>query len=274
MTKIASPPSINDLLAAYKAKFVARLPNDNDNKRVHIKRQEAELRSLKATLHNERFFLVIDLHEMEVSHRGGINQWLGYSDKDFDFYTYLKIIHPHHLNVHTITSKAMLDGLNKGEIKLEFMKHRYNSLIALKHYKGHYLLCKRMACVFQYNKKNQLTEYINEFTILGEFREEAFTVKSASDKEENEILLTRLLETAKQNFEKMKVFSETQLQMLRVYAYNRETSVEQTAQIFRVKKNTTLTHNKRIIESAEDFFAKKFASAREVAEHLKLAELL
>jgi DNA-binding MarR family transcriptional regulator len=269
------PYTTKQLLEFYKAKAVPLLPKPADNGIISVEEQEAEFRSLKASLHHKtRFFFVVNLHEMKLREVHGVENCLGYADKSFDFYRYLDIVHAEHSLPHTNSSRAMLEGLNTGKVKLKFIKHRYNTLMALRDSKGDNHLCKRMACVFQFNKKDQLTEYLNEFTILTKFDGEPFQILRDSTMKENEKILDDLLELAKYNFKKLKIFSDQHLQILRIYAYNKKMLVQEIAKELNIMKSSVTEQNKRIIEKAEKVFSKEFETAREVALHLKRAELM
>ncbi|MGC4038816.1 MAG: hypothetical protein QM764_22860, partial [Chitinophagaceae bacterium] len=73
--------------------------------------------------------------------------------------------------------------------------------MALRHRDGRYLLCKRLACIFQYDERRKLLEFINEFTILGEFNHEPFKVRATSDDGHNLEWLNEFLARAQKAFQ-------------------------------------------------------------------------
>jgi|GEM_PF-2959751 len=266
-----------ELLNLYKLTAVPLLEVAEDNAMVSEERQAAKFNSLTAALEGEGFFFVVNLHTMELQDIYGVEKLLGYSHHSFDFYRYLDIVHPSHVYPNTEASKATLTGLYKGEIPLHFYTHRYNSEIALRKYDGNYIFCKRTACVFQFNKKNQLTAYINIFTVIStEYTGQPFSVSSASDEGENATILHDLLELAKRNFEKLKYFTDREMDVLEQYAYSEgnRVPVSEIALRLGVEKSTVIEYNKRIISKAEIPFRKKFSSAYDVALQLKKAKLI
>jgi hypothetical protein len=262
-----------ELLAEYYDQSARLLPETFYEKEILGEEQLRELTHLRETISYERFFFVVNLQKMEIEHINGVGKWLGYNEGEFNFFRYLKIVHPAHVAMHTLSSKAMLEGLMEGKWNIEFMKHRYVTKIALQHKNGHYLHCKRLACVFQYDKNNRLLEYINEFTIIGRYNDESFSVSAASDEGENKDWLAELMTLAKKIFGEKNFFSFQELRVLRKYAYNEDISVEQIAKSFRIEKSTVITYNKRILEKAESLYL-KHSSARKVGIALRDAGLL
>ncbi len=266
MNKILPP---RELLAFYQSQSARLLPLPSYKKMIPQEEQNTELAHLKETIHYERFFFVVNLHEMKIEHLNGIERWLGYKENDFDFLTYLSLIHPEHAALHNITSITLIEGLMKGDWNIEFMKHRYITDIALRHRDGHYLLCKRLACIFQYDERRRLLEYINEFTIIRKYNGEPFTVRGTSDEGKDLEWMNTFLERTKQAFQNKNLFGFQELRILRKYAYNNKISVAQIANAFKVQESTIATYNKRILEKAENLYAKRFTNARQVALVLK-----
>jgi hypothetical protein len=266
MLKILTPRQLH---AFYQSQAAELLPQISYNKMVPIAEQEEELRHLKETVHYERFFFIMNLHKMQIEFPNGIERWLGYNERDFSLLRYLEIIHPSHTAAHYITSVKLIEGLMRGDWNIEFMKHRYITNIALKHKKGHYLLCKRLACIFQYDEKRRLLEYINEFTIVGEYADEPYSVRATSDEGENLKWLNELLARTQKAFEEKNLFGFQEMRILRKYAYNDEISIAQVANAFKIQESTVITYNKRILEKAESLLSKRFANAKQVAYVLK-----
>ena len=271
---VVKSKSTKSLLEQYRQKSQELLPELSYERVVLPEVQLTELTHLKETIQYERFFFVVDLQKMEIRNISGVARWLGYHESDFNFYKYLKIVHPAHVTTHTIASMSMLEGLMKGQLAIEFMKHRYVTLIALQHKNGHYLLCKRLACVFQVDPQKRLLEYINEFTVISRHNEEPFAVMPASDEGENKEWLTELMKHAKNFFQGKNFFSVQELRILRKYAYDKNISLEQIANSINVEKSSVMTYNKRILEKAADLCSKRFSNAREVGLALKEAGLL
>ena len=261
------PPK--ELLAMYKDQAARLLPEPSYKKMIPHEEQITELQHLKDTIHYERFFFVVNLHQMEIEHVNGVERWLGYNEKNFNFLKYLSLIHPEHCPAHNITSVTLIEGLMRGDWNIEFMKHRYITEMALKHSDGRYLLCKRLACIFQYDENRKLLEFVNEFTILREYNSDPFTVRATSDEGKDLEWLNEFLARAQKAFQDKNMFGFQELRILRKYAYNEDISVSQIANAFKVQESTVATYNKRILEKAEALYLKRFANAREVAMVLR-----
>lgn len=251
--------------------YVMSLKADNVNSlAVSAKQQKNELDSLKRTIGSQRFFCVVDLSTFEITHQAGIKQWLGYSEKDFSLKQYWKLVHPGLQKTAHIVFVQMIDILCKGKFSLEFMVQRYSSLTALKHYNGEYLLLKRTASVFQYDKENRLTEYLNEFTIVGKYNGEPlspvfFTDKGKPEEERGKIVMQQVLE----NFLGMKVFSVNEFHVARLLAYETEITQKKIAAILDKSPNTIDTYCKRFLNKARVYFHFEFSTAVEAAAYLK-----
>ncbi|MGC4234038.1 MAG: hypothetical protein QM594_13755 [Niabella sp.] len=270
-SKILSP---KELLAFYKGQADRLLPNPEYNKMVPHSEQMAEIQHLKETIHYERFFFVVNLHKMEIEHVNGVQRWLGYDEKSFNFFKYLSLIHPEHCPAHNITSVTLIEGLMRGDWDIEFMKHRYITEMALRHSDGRYLLCKRLACIFQYDERRRLLEFVNEFTVLREYNSDPFTVRATSDDGKDLEWLNEFLARAQKAFQDKNMFGFQELRILRKYAYNDSISASEIANAFKIQESTVVTYNKRILEKAESLYCKRFANARQVAMVLREAGMV
>lgn len=258
-----------------KSYVISLFPEKINNYVVSQQLQKDEIISLKRTIGSQRFFFVVDMSTFEITHQAGIEQWLGYSEKDFTLKQYWKLVHPGlQKTAHTVFLQ-MIDILCKGQFKLEFMVQRYSSLTALKHYNGEYLLLKRTASVFQYDKENRLTEYLNEFTIVGKYGGEPlspvfFTDKGEPEEERGKIVMQQVL----QNFLGLKIFSVNEFHVARIIAYNPGITQKKIAEILSVSPNTIDTYCKRFLNKARAYFHHEFASVSEAAIYLQKNGLL
>src|SRR5207237_686300 len=110
----------------------------------------------------------------EIQEVHGIQKWLGYSQKEFSLKQYWnQVMHPSRKQSLLLIAKRMYEVLCRGTYQLEFMVQRFATLTPLKHYKGHYLLVKKTSSVFQYDVRNRLTGYLNEFSIVSDYGGEA-----------------------------------------------------------------------------------------------------
>ncbi len=237
--------------------------------------QKEELVSLERTLGSERFYFVVDMTSFEITKLGGIQKWLGYYEKEFTLKKYWKLVHPGMQKpVHNVFLQ-MANVMCTGQFELEFMVQRYSSLTALKHHKGHYLLLKRTASVFQYDSNNRLLEYLNEFTIIGEYNGESHSPSFFTDKGEQEASRGDLImKKAIENFLGMKVFSVNELHVARMLAYQPGISQTQIAAILDLSPNTVDTYCKRFLKKSRDYFHHNFSSVGEASQYLRKAGLL
>jgi DNA-binding CsgD family transcriptional regulator len=211
----------------------------------------------------------------EVTAMDGVQRWLGYYEKEFTLKKYWGLIHPGLQKATHGVFLQLCDILCSGKFSLEFMVQRYSSLTALKHYNGHYLLTKRTASVFQYDKKNRLLEYLNEFTIIGEYNGESlsptfFTNKGEKEKERGDIVMQRVIE----NFLNLKVFSVNELHVARIVAYQQGVTQNEIAAILSKSPHTIDTCCKRFLKKAREYFHYDFANVTEAAIYLQKAGLL
>jgi hypothetical protein len=263
-----------EMFAKYEAIRDKWLPEPQYEKVVSERRQKEEIKLLKETMHFERFFFVFNMQQLSLREVHGFQQWLGYPDKDFTVHQFLKIIHPQQNPAHHITAAALLEGLMRGDWPVEFMKYRFISNIALRHANGNYLLCKRLGSVFQHDTKGRLLEYINEFTIVGEYKEEPYTVRLINDKGEKHDWMEDVMNRLKAAFENKNLFGFQELRILRKYAYKPGILNAEIATSFKIKPSTVITYNKRILNKAEDLFKTRFDTAAQVGLFLRDQGLL
>jgi hypothetical protein len=174
----------------------------------------------------------------------------------------------------------MYQMLCTGYFPLKFMVQRFSGKIALKHYKGHYVLAKKTSSIFQFDTNNRMLEYLDEFTIIGHYKQENFSDQvfgtrifnshglSESEKQ-NEILLKTM-----QRFLEMKIFSVMELQVARKIAYNKNITRKQLAKDFKISITTISTYYNRFLGKARTFFNRDFPSAEVAAKYLKNEGLL
>jgi DNA-binding CsgD family transcriptional regulator len=258
-----------------KSYVINLLPEKINKHIVSSKLQRDELVSLERTIGSQRFFFVVDLVSFEITHQAGTERWLGYAEKDFTLKQYWKLVHPGlQKTAHTVFVQ-MIDILCKGKFSLEFMVQRYSSLTALKHYNGEYLLLKRTASVFQYDKDNRLTAYLNEFTIVGKYAGEPlspvfFTDKGKPEDERGKIVMQQVLE----NFLGLKIFSVNEFHVARLLAYNTGITQKKIAAILNKSPNTIDTYCKRFLNKSRAYFHFEFSSVSEAAKYLQKNGLL
>lgn len=241
--------------------------------------QQKEISLLKQTLGGERFFFVVNMLDFEMLHAHGIQKWLGYSEKEFTLKQYWdQIVHPGSKKPLLLLVQQMYQLLCSGKYELQFMVQRFSSNIGVKHRNGHYLLVKKTSSIFQYDKKNRLLAYMDEFTIIGNYNGEASAPRMFNAfgdlelKKQQEIMLQSL-----EYFLEMKIFSVKELQIARMLVYKPGITQAQMAQEFNCSVHTIDTYYKRFLTKARDFFhktEKELPNTIEAAQFLKKEGLL
>jgi DNA-binding CsgD family transcriptional regulator len=211
----------------------------------------------------------------EITHCEGIQRWLGYPEKEFTLKQYWKLVHPGLQKMSHAVFVQMADILCRGQFKLEFMVQRYSSLTGIKHYDGNYLLLKRTASVFQYDKENRLTEYLNEFTVIGKYNGEPLSPVFFNDNGKPEADRgAQVMRQVIEHFLSMKIFSVNELQVARIIAYDRSMTQKTIAIELGLSPNTIDTYCKRFLRKARQFFHFDFATVTDAALYLKENGLL
>lgn len=254
---------------------IALFPPELDKLVVSAQAQQLEMESLQRTIGSERFFFVVDLVKFSMTHSYGVQRWLGYSEKEFNLKKYWSIVHPGRQKALLGVALQLYNTLCTGRFALEFMVQRYSSLVALRHYNGKYLLAKKTSSVFQYDKKNRLTAYIDEFTLIGDYNGEAlnpvfFNNRGEHELERGGIIMQQVVE----QFLGMKIFSTKELQTARRLAYEPGITQAQLAAELGVAVSTIDTYCKRFLHKAREFFHHDFSTASEAAAFLKKEGLL
>ncbi len=251
------------------------LPQQPAEYMVSADQQQAELNSLKQTIGSGRFFFVIDLERFEIANCYGLQRWLGYSDKDFTTKRYFDtVLHPGKRMSVIMVAKELYSTLCTGVFPLSFMVQRYRSLVALKHYDGYYLLANKISSVFQYDRRNRLTSYLNEFTIIGLYEgqpmQPTFFTSSGGSEENGKKILRKTIE----HFIEMNIFSERELQIARKLAYEPGIKELKISSDLNISPHTVDEYGKRFLKKARLFFHHPFAKVSEAALYLKKEGLL
>ena len=242
---------------------------------VSSRQQMEELASLKRTIGSERFYFVVNMETFEITHSDGIQQWLNYFEKEFTLKKYWGLVHPGLQKLTHTVFVQMADILCQGKFKLEFMVQRYSSMTAIRHANGHYLLLKRTASVFQYDTENRLREYLNEFTIIGQYNGEPlapsfFTNKGEQEKERGAIVMQQVIDS----FLGLKIFSPNELQVARALVYQPGCTQKEIATMLGKSPHTIDTYCKRFLNKAREYFHHEFPNVNDAASYLHKNGLL
>lgn len=238
--------------------------------------QKKEIGCLKETLGSERFFFVVDLLNLEIREIHGMQRWLGYSEKEFSLKQYLdEVIYPGQRLSLSLVASHVFNDYCKGIYSLKFMVQRFASRLTLRHYNGRYLLTKRTASVFQYDTKNRLTAYLNEFTIIGDYDGEPLEPKLHTSYSERETDKERdIMQKVCDSFQEMKIFGVRELQIARKIAYNPQITRAQISEDLNISITTIETYYRRFLTKARDLFLEDFPSVFAAATYLKKEGLL
>lgn len=253
-----------------KNKALSFFDDDHMQSVVSAEEQQKEINSLKETLKYERFFFVVDMLNFEICAAEGISKWLGYSENGFSLKGYWShIVHPGCKKSLLLIAHQMYEALCKGAYELEFMVQRFVTLIPLKHQDGHYLLTKKTSSIFQYDNKNRLMAYLDEFTVIGNFTEGAIHPRIDNEAAEKEIM-----KKAHDTLLRMRIFSVRELQVMRKLAYNPNLTQVEIGNELDVTVNTINTYYKRFHQKARDFYSEDIPTVLDAAKRLRNDGLL
>jgi hypothetical protein len=238
--------------------------------------QKKQIEILKQTIPHGKFFFVVNVLERgEISHAHGLKEWLGIDDFTFSFRSYLSIIHPGYLQTLYLLANAAHIVSNDKNMQVEFMANKYIIKLPLLSRKEgleneKYVTVIRTLSPWQIDGDNRTVAYINEFQLLGDYDEKRDTFSpmvmkdyySRDTKSEQD-----LRKIASKAFDKP--FSAKELNVLRLFAYEKDITVRQISQKLNCKETTVLTWNRRIMIKAQTIFNIEFKSSLEVANFLR-----
>lgn len=236
--------------------------------------QDKEIASLTETLGNRRFYIVANLETFEIELQGGVEKWLGYSERDFSMKKYLSILQPGNKRILIMIALQLYNSLCKGTMPLNLNK-RFSSLVALKHYNGTYLLALKISSPFQYDNQNCLTAHLDQFSIIGKYNGESlipdfYNITGTSEEERAE----QIIEKTKEFFAKIGVFTNKEMEIIKLIAFQKDITQPEIATLSGISINTAKRHSKHILSKAEFFFDKRFKSVSELVEYLKRERLI
>lgn len=260
---------------SFKSHVISLIPPSPIQYVVTKEQQEKEIASLKETIGSRRFFFVTNLENYQIEQPYGIERWLGYSERDFTMKKYLDILHPGRRKTVQMIAMHIYNTLCTGKFVLNFMVQRYSSLIAMKHYKGHYLVANKVSSIFQYDMNNRLTACLHEFTIISEeYNGEPLGPKFFNATGEDEKRGMEILQKTVEHFLQLKVFSPKELQVARKIAYEPGIKQKQLAELLEIPVDDLHQYYNRFLKKARDFFHLEFNNTVEAALYLRKEGLL
>jgi hypothetical protein len=259
---------------AFKRYVLSLMPSPPIDYAVSREQQENEILSLSNTIGSRRFFFVINFERFEIEHQHGIHRWLGYVDNQFTLRNYHDILHPSKKKTAKIIAVNFINTYAKGIYPLSFMVQRYSTLVALRHYKGNYLLVNKITSVFQFDKTNHLTGCMHEFTIIKDFEGEALTPSFFMSNGDEDERGREIMEKTKEQFERLKVFSPKEMQVARKLAYQPGTTMNEMAEALAISVPALHQYYNRFLKKAREFFEINFVTTLEAALYVKKEGLL
>jgi DNA-binding CsgD family transcriptional regulator len=253
----------------FKAQSDRLLPDKQFKLMVSEEEQKNELSKLEQTLHYEKFFFVFNNVKFSIEQVKGIKTLLGYNDNEFSVMQYYRAIHPSHLAAQLLIAYELLESLISGQWPIGFLSHRVVNTIALHHANGEYYLYKRVAWPFQYDEHNRLISYLNEFTLIGKYSNEPYTIRFMDNNDNLIDWKARMPQSEDARFTEHGVFSKQEMRILLLFAEYPSLLSKEIAHKFNIKESTVITYKKRILDKAERLFHYRFKSAKHVAEYLK-----
>ena len=218
---------------------------------------------------------ILSIHEDYFLLTGGIERWLGYPGREFSIETFFRILHPQAARLMYLTTANLFRIACSGSYPLdEKLDLKYVTLIPLRHYDGHYLTVKKVSSVYEYDNRNRLFSYLNEFTIIGPFNPDKDTpslkprISDISGTEQSN-LENQVGEALVRSFLSLKIFSRGELGTLQYLAHNPASTQRDIAESSGLSVHTIDTYYKRSLAKAREAFQHDFANVVEVAYFLK-----
>lgn len=256
-------------------RFVLSLFDEDHSKIKYVvtkEEQQRELGLLAETLKREdRFYFVVNLLDFEIQGPPcGIQKWLGYPEKGFTMQFYInQLIHPSRKVLLSLIAEQMFTRLCKGTYPLKFVSQRFSSLVPIRHYDGHYILTRKTSSVFQYDHKNRLIAYLDEFTRVSDFNKESSNLMMYTMDGENEMAFQKkIMEEVLSQFLGMEAFTPKQIEIARLLAYNENITKSEISEKLNRSVNTIDTHYKQFIDTARQHFKIHFHTVQEAAVYL------
>ena len=253
----------------FKSQSDRLLPARNYKLMVSEEQQRNELGKLEQTLHYEKFFFVFNNVNFSVEQVKGIKTLLGYNDAEFSALQYYRAIHPSHLAAQLIIAYELLESLISGHWPISFLSHRVVNTIALHHANGEYYLYKRVAWPFQYDECNRLICYLNEFTLIGKYNNEPYTIRFMDGNDKAIDWKGGMVKKADSKLTEHGFFSKQEMRVLNMFNDNPNLLLRDIARQLDIKESSVITYKKRILIKAERLFHHRFKTAKQVAEYLK-----
>jgi hypothetical protein len=146
------------------------------------------------------FYFAYDIKSDRIIKSGGIQEWLGISEPDFNLVVYNNLFHPALKATQGFYAKGLVRALNtpyidkngdKRSIALDIEKTYFSYTQAIKKGidKNGYMFVKRTLVPFIYTDENRLLGWLNIFNIINEYENHPFIFQKSSFDEDEEVLL-------------------------------------------------------------------------------------
>lgn len=232
------------------------------------------MEQLNRQLNYEQFYFITDVRTGDIVHCNGVGRWLGYPDEHFTLQKYFSVIYPAHAIAESLYAAAYFEAIVGRQITPSFLHPSFITTLALKNKGGQYLYCKRRCYAIQFADVQQMTFYLNEFTIVKPLANEAFHTRLQQEYPNADTINALIKKKALQHFEEAGIFSTQELRILKRYSDNSNAGSQAVARAFKIKKATVDTHNKRIMKKAAAAFEQRFENAASAAHYIQLSGLI
>jgi hypothetical protein len=132
---------------------------------VSTEAQEKRLEVLRQTVPSCHFFFVVNLKDFSLEHVIGVNNWLGYHN--FDMRKYMMVTDYEHHPILKHSGQVIIEDITEGRWRINFAEHKFMAKQTFQHANGSLISTLRVSSAWQYNDKNQVIAYLNEFTVIG-----------------------------------------------------------------------------------------------------------
>jgi len=143
-------------------------------------KQNALLKTLDKMVPYGHCYFVYEMQARAVTHRGGIQRFLGFDEDAYTMTNYLDSLHPALKAMQGIYSTGFVKALTQGNLPLDIEKTYFQYSQSIRHQSGRYLFVRRTLIPFEYTSDNQLLAWLNLFTFINDYEVHPFKFQGCS----------------------------------------------------------------------------------------------
>jgi hypothetical protein len=201
-------------------------------------------------------YLVYDMQAKAITHRRGIQGFLGFDENAYTMNDYLDSLHPALKAMQGMYSTGFVKALTQGNLTLDIETTYFHYSQAIKHRNGHYLFVRRTLIPFDYTPDNRLLAWLNLFTLINDYEIHPFKFQGCS------------FDTITSDGKK----DQSQYERY-VHAYiTKELSSQRKVEILRTLLNPNGRKTEDVIEGSifilNEYATEKYPSAKNIARRL------